>query len=111
LGATPELLMVSVVQAARLLLAREQGAACTTSSKPDGAPLFGESLMNDPTSRPQAPAVLTGLRLRAVAALRYVVSRLDPRRLARPRPAPPRPWLRLDNEELWTTVAIWHKDF
>jgi hypothetical protein len=61
----------------------------------------------------------------ALAALRYVISRLDPRRLVRSRsaggadappssPAPPRRerrWLRLDNEALWTTVAVWRKDF
>jgi hypothetical protein len=55
----------------------------------------------------------------ALAALRYLVSRLDARRMARnrgpgdgkppaekPAPAPPkkRPWLRLDNEELWTPL-------
>ncbi|MBV8431054.1 MAG: hypothetical protein JO244_07830 [Solirubrobacterales bacterium] len=54
----------------------------------------------------------------ALAALRYLVSRLDARHMARgrrphqggdePPPAPepptrPRPWLRLDNEDLWTT--------
>jgi hypothetical protein len=49
----------------------------------------------------------------ALAALRYLISKLDERRMARP-PAPPgdrppslpperrdRPWLRLDNEALW----------
>ena len=53
----------------------------------------------------------------ALAALRYLISRLDARQMARnrhgprgadpgdtpPRPAP-RPWLRLDNEELWTRL-------
>jgi hypothetical protein len=55
----------------------------------------------------------------ALAALRYMVSDLDARYMARDRPGPrspdsppgtgeqpsrkdPRPWLRLDNEELWT---------
>jgi hypothetical protein len=58
----------------------------------------------------------------ALAALRYLVSRLDARQMARnrrgphgpgadppdPDAAPPkpagRPWLRLDNEELWTPL-------
>jgi hypothetical protein len=54
----------------------------------------------------------------ALAALRYLISRLDARQMARnrhgprgadpgdtpPRPAP-RPWLRLDNEELWTRLG------
>ena len=49
----------------------------------------------------------------ALAALRYLVSKLDERHMAGPRPvrppddAPPRkprPWLRLDNEELWTIL-------
>jgi hypothetical protein len=48
----------------------------------------------------------------ALAALRYLVSRLDARHMARNRdgPAPPpaprrqRPWLRLDNEVLWTPL-------
>ena len=55
----------------------------------------------------------------ALAALRYLISRLDARRMARNRgraeetktgeeSAPAtrrqRPWLRLDNEELWTTL-------
>jgi hypothetical protein len=48
----------------------------------------------------------------ALAALRYLVSRLDGRHMARPRgpaapPALPRkrdPWLRYDNEELWTRI-------
>jgi hypothetical protein len=60
----------------------------------------------------------------ALAALRYLVSTLDVRQMARPGagprdaagppdqpadappPAPPRrrPWLRLDNEDLWTTL-------
>jgi hypothetical protein len=55
----------------------------------------------------------------ALAALRYLISGLDDRYMARDRPTPggpgsppapgqeaprrgPRPWLRLDNEELWT---------
>ena len=55
----------------------------------------------------------------ALAALRYLISQLDARHMARERPAPagpdspppagrepprrgPRPWLRLDNEALWT---------
>jgi hypothetical protein len=56
----------------------------------------------------------------ALAALRYLVSRLDARQMARNRgqadggdtpPNPPpaprkeRPWLRLDNEELWTPLG------
>jgi hypothetical protein len=61
----------------------------------------------------------------ALAALRYLIMRLDARRQARPRaaapvpaqpasPAPPArpapdPWLRLDNEALWTTVCIIEK--
>jgi hypothetical protein len=46
----------------------------------------------------------------ALAALRYLVSRLDARRMAGGRPAPdkparkPKPWLRLDNEALWTPL-------
>jgi hypothetical protein len=48
----------------------------------------------------------------ALAALRYLVSRLDERHMAGPRPGrpadgpprKPRPWLRLDNEELWTRI-------
>jgi hypothetical protein len=48
----------------------------------------------------------------ALAALRYLVSRLDARRMAHkgrdgqeaPAPNPPRPWLRLDNEALWTPL-------
>jgi hypothetical protein len=46
----------------------------------------------------------------ALAALRYLVSRLDARQMARnghrPEGSPPpsRPWLRLDNEELWTPL-------
>jgi hypothetical protein len=49
----------------------------------------------------------------ALAALRYLISKLDERRMARPRPSPspdsppaqkPRPWLRYDNEELWTRL-------
>jgi hypothetical protein len=48
----------------------------------------------------------------ALAALRYLVSRLDARRVANPRrPAPPdeeapapEPWLRLDNDALWTEM-------
>jgi hypothetical protein len=48
----------------------------------------------------------------ALAALRYLVSRLDERHMAGPRPdrpadgppRKPRPWLRLDNEELWTRI-------
>ncbi len=54
----------------------------------------------------------------ALAALRYLVSRLDARQMARnrghadvdttanPPPAPrkKRPWLRLDNEALWTPL-------
>jgi hypothetical protein len=51
----------------------------------------------------------------ALAALRYLIMALDDRYMARDRPTPgapgsppasgeqpPRPWLRLDNEELWT---------
>ena len=44
----------------------------------------------------------------ALAALRYLISRLDAHRLARGAsgrvltpPGPERPWLRLDNEALW----------
>jgi hypothetical protein len=54
----------------------------------------------------------------ALAALRYLISRLDERRMARPPaadapdPAPSKPpsppsrrrWLRYDNEALWTTL-------
>jgi len=50
----------------------------------------------------------------ALAALRYLISRLDEHRMARPRatarapdaqaPPPRRPWLRLDNEALWTRL-------
>ncbi|MBV9124029.1 MAG: hypothetical protein JO112_11780 [Planctomycetes bacterium] len=58
----------------------------------------------------------------ALAALRYLVSRLDARHMARPHKAPsrppdatpspppsspprtPKPWLRLDNEALWTRL-------
>jgi hypothetical protein len=48
----------------------------------------------------------------ALAALRYLVSRLDERHMAGPRPGrpadgpprKPRPWLRLDNEALWTRI-------
>jgi hypothetical protein len=58
----------------------------------------------------------------ALAALRYLISRLDARQMARnrhgprgtdpsatdtgaePTAPPKRPWLRLDNEELWTTL-------
>jgi hypothetical protein len=48
----------------------------------------------------------------ALAALRYLISRLDERQMARnrhdARPAapskPPKPWLRYDNEELWTRL-------
>jgi hypothetical protein len=51
----------------------------------------------------------------ALAALRYLISKLDARQMARNRrgkPATPddppaatqRPWLRLDNEELWTQL-------
>jgi hypothetical protein len=49
----------------------------------------------------------------ALAALRYLVSRLDERHMAGPRPVrppgdtpprKPRPWLRLDNEALWTRI-------
>jgi hypothetical protein len=47
----------------------------------------------------------------ALAALRYLISRLDTRHMAGSRaapekPAPPRkrPWLRYDNEELWTPL-------
>jgi hypothetical protein len=54
----------------------------------------------------------------ALAALRYLVSRLDAGRMAGPRPAPappapdapppaqpqPNPWLRWDNEALWTRL-------
>ncbi len=49
----------------------------------------------------------------ALGALRYLISKLDARWMARPRPAagpggpperkPARPWLRLDNEALWHT--------
>jgi hypothetical protein len=60
----------------------------------------------------------------ALAALRYLISRLDARHMARlrsgrrpndappestpdreSRPAPRRPWLRLDNEALWTPLT------
>ena len=60
----------------------------------------------------------------ALAALRYLISRLDARHMARlrtgrrpndvppestpdadHRPAPRRPWLRLDNEDLWTPLT------
>jgi hypothetical protein len=50
----------------------------------------------------------------ALAALRYLISKLDERHMARPRAAPspdgtpakkPRPWLRYDNEELWTRLG------
>jgi hypothetical protein len=48
----------------------------------------------------------------ALAALRYMISRLDERQMARNRhdappaapPKPPKPWLRYDNEELWTRL-------
>ncbi len=49
----------------------------------------------------------------ALAALRYLISRLDVRHMAGPRcgvegesptPRKKRPWLRLDNEELWTPL-------
>jgi hypothetical protein len=47
-----------------------------------------------------------------VGVLRYLVSRLDVRRVARPRrPAPPptdpvvpESWLRIDNDALWTEM-------
>ena len=55
----------------------------------------------------------------ALAALRYLISRLDARQMARNRRAPDmpprespsaagkkRPWLRLDNEALWTQVVV-----
>jgi len=50
----------------------------------------------------------------ALSALRYLILALDKNKLARPRPTAsppdspppykPKPWLRLDNEELWTRI-------
>jgi hypothetical protein len=67
-----------------------------------------------PTDRGEAPV---DEHNHALAALRYLVSRLDAGRMARPQPgpdgsAPPAaqapaklwPWLHLDNEEMWTRV-------
>jgi hypothetical protein len=54
----------------------------------------------------------------ALAALRYLITRLDASRLARPRvppapeapPRPERPWVRLDNEALWTPIfTLWRE--
>jgi hypothetical protein len=55
----------------------------------------------------------------ALAALRYLISKLDHRSLgqiikgllpdgkAPPEKKPPRPWIRYDNEALWTTIYPW----
>lgn len=57
----------------------------------------------------------------ALAALRYLISRLDKRRLGKmlkgavqkvlPEKKKPRPWLRYDNEALWTPVACWRRNW